>query len=101
MGSEDHEPAGGYEERLREGRTSVGLYRPRGADPQGPHAQDEVYIVRRGSGTFVRGTQRTSFGPGDAFFVGAGEVHRFDEFSPDLEVWVVFFGPRGGDAGSA
>ena len=57
MGSEDREPTAGYQERLREGRTSVGLYRPRGADPQEPHEQDEVYIVRRGSGTFVRGAR--------------------------------------------
>ena len=99
MGFEEHEPTAAYQERLRDGRTSVGLYRPRDADPQEPHEQDEVYIVRRGSGTFVLGAQRTPFGPGDVFFVGADEVHRFEEFSADLEVWVVFFGPPGGDAG--
>jgi hypothetical protein len=30
-------------------------------------------------------------------FVAAGTEHRFDEFSEDLAVWVVFHGPQGGE----
>jgi len=32
-------------------------------------------------------------------FVAAGQVHRFELFSSDFAVWVVFYGPEGGDAG--
>ena len=28
---------------------------------------------------------------------GAGGEHRFEEFSDDLVVWVIFYGPDGGD----
>jgi hypothetical protein len=29
--------------------------------------------------------------------VPAGVVHRFEDFSDDLAVWVVFYGPEGGE----
>jgi hypothetical protein len=29
--------------------------------------------------------------------VPAGVVHRFEEFTEDLVVWVVFYGPEGGE----
>ncbi len=73
------------------------LYAPRGADPQTPHTRDEVYVVVSGSGLFVRGERREGFGPGDLLFVPAGLVHRFEEFSDDLVLWVVFYGPEGGE----
>ncbi len=41
------------------------------------------------------------FGPGDLLFVPAGVVHRFEEFTDDLVVWVVFYGPPGGEASGA
>jgi hypothetical protein len=31
-------------------------------------------------------------------FVSAGVVHRFEDFSDDLETWVVFYGTKGGEA---
>ena len=31
-------------------------------------------------------------------FVPAGQVHRFEDFSADFVVWVVFYGPEGGEA---
>jgi hypothetical protein len=37
------------------------------------------------------------FGPGDALFAAAGEVHRFEDFTEDLLGWVVFYGPEGGE----
>ena len=37
------------------------------------------------------------FGPGDCLFAAAGEVHRFEQFSDDLAVWVFFYGPEGGE----
>jgi mannose-6-phosphate isomerase-like protein (cupin superfamily) len=77
----------------------LGLYAPRGTDPQSPHTQDEVYVVVAGTGEFVRGSEAVSFGPGDALFVPAGLEHRFANFSDDFSAWVVFYGPEGGEAG--
>lgn len=80
------------------GSLELRWYAPRGEDPQGPHEQDEVYVVVTGSGWFRRGAERLSFGPGDAIFVPAHVPHRFEDFSPDLGVWVMFYGPGGGEA---
>ena len=74
------------------------LYAPRGYDPQKPHTRDEVYIVVSGSGTFVAGQKRHPFGPGDLLFVPANVAHRFEGFSDDLTLWVLFYGPEGGEA---
>ena len=82
---------------LRHGTMSVKLFAPRGTDRQSPHAQDEVYFVIAGSGTFVLDGQRHPFNPGTAFFVPAGIVRRFEAFTPDFVTWVVFWGPEGGE----
>jgi hypothetical protein len=34
-------------------------------------------------------------------FVPAGVEHRFEDFSDDFAVWVVFWGPDGGEGGEA
>ncbi len=83
---------------LEHGTLEVGLYAPRGQDPQTPHTRDELYVVMRGSGRFLNGDQRIEFGPGDVLFVPAGREHRFEQFSDDLALWVVFYGPEGGEA---
>ena len=80
-----------------QGTHEVEIYRPRGVDPQQPHAKDELYVVISGTGSFVHGASRTPFGPGDALFVRAGIVHRFEDFSPDFATWVFFYGPEGGE----
>ena len=89
--------AGEYREVLRHCTMSVGLYTPQEVDKQSPHNQDEVYIVASGTGIFSMGSERTECGPGDTFFVGAGARHCFEEFSDDLAVWVIFYGPEGGE----
>lgn len=86
-----------FEELLTHGSLRVGLYAPRGEDPQQPHDQDEVYVVLSGQGTFVNGESRSPFASGDVLFVPAGVTHRFVDFTDDLYVWVVFYGPRGGE----
>jgi len=55
-------------------------------------------FVAQGSGSFVNGSDRHSFATGDVLFVPAGVVHRFEDFTADLSVWVVFYGPEGGEA---
>ena len=80
------------------GTLLVKIYAPRGHDPQQPHTRDELYVVAAGAGQFVNGETRHEFGPGDVLFVPAGVVHRFEDFSDDLAVWVMFYGPEGGEA---
>lgn len=77
------------------------LYAPRGRDPQKPHTRDELYVVIAGRGMFFCDGARTAFETGDALFAPAGAVHRFEDFSDDLAVWVMFYGPEGGEAAPA
>jgi len=82
---------------MAHGTLEVEIYAPRGTDPQTPHTKDELYVVMSGTGTFVRGDDQTPFGPGDVLFVPAGMVHRFEGFTDDFAVWVIFWGPEGGE----
>lgn len=75
----------------------VEIYAPRGTDPQPPHTRDEAYFVAAGTGEYVCGETRTTFGPTDLLFAAAGVSHRFENFTDDLIVWVVFYGPEGGE----
>jgi mannose-6-phosphate isomerase-like protein (cupin superfamily) len=81
------------------GRSSldVKLSRPLPPSQQTPHAQDEVHVIIRGGGIVLHEGRRESFEAGDCLFVAAGTEHRFDDFSEDLAVWVVFYGPTGGE----
>ena len=83
---------------LEHGSLVVEIYAPRGHDPQTPHTRDEVYIVISGSGYFVNGATREPFNTGDLLFVPAAVPHRFEDFTDDLTVWVIFYGPEGGEA---
>jgi mannose-6-phosphate isomerase-like protein (cupin superfamily) len=85
---------------LEHGQLVVEIYAPRRVDPQTPHTRDEVYIVIEGSGTFLNGESRQPFAQGDLLFVPAGIEHRFENFTDDLVVWVIFYGPEGGEAAS-
>lgn len=82
---------------LEYGSLVVEIYAPRGVDTQMPHTRDEVYVVISGSGHFVNGESREPFGAGDFLFVPAGVTHRFEDFTDDLTVWVIFYGPEGGE----
>ena len=83
--------------RFQHGSLSVEIYAPRGTDPQKPHTRDEVYFVAAGTGDYVCGDTRQSFGLTDLLFAAAGVVHRFENFTDDLTVWVLFYGPEGGE----
>jgi mannose-6-phosphate isomerase-like protein (cupin superfamily) len=83
---------------LKHGSMELRWYAPKDHDAQTPHAQDEIYVVAAGRGWFVRDQDRVAFRTGDALFAPAGVPHRFDNFTPDLALWVIFYGPAGGEA---
>jgi mannose-6-phosphate isomerase-like protein (cupin superfamily) len=80
------------------GSLVVEIFAPRDVDTQQPHLRDEVYIVMRGSGEFLNGEARQQIGAGDFLFVPAGMAHRFENFTDDLVLWVIFYGPDGGES---
>jgi mannose-6-phosphate isomerase-like protein (cupin superfamily) len=82
---------------LTHGSLLVKVYAPRGSDPQQPHRRDEIYVVARGHGEFVCDAERKIFRESDLLFVPAGKTHRFENFSDNLAVWVIFYGPEGGE----
>jgi mannose-6-phosphate isomerase-like protein (cupin superfamily) len=82
---------------LQRATLDVKLGTPARPNEQTPHEQDEVYIVVRGQGVLFHDGRRDPFGPGDFLFVSAAIEHRFENFSDDLLVWRVFYGPKGGE----
>ena len=79
------------------------MYQPTGVDRQSPHERDEIYVVARGTATFLDGDDAGAHttrdvGPGTVVFVPAGRTHRFIGLSDDVAVWVFFYGPPGGEA---
>ena len=83
---------------FKHGSLAVELYTPIGHDPQKPHTRDEIYFVTRGKGFFFDGEKRQPVEPGSFLFVPAGQAHHFENFSSDFVVWVVFYGPEGGES---
>ena len=83
---------------LQRGTLNVKLSCPVRPNQQTPHTQDEVYVIIRGRGVLIHDGTRDAFGSGDLLFVPAGTEHHFEDFTDDLAVWVVFFGPQGGEA---
>lgn len=76
-----------------DGDLEIRLYAPKGDDPQTPHDRDELYIVASGNGRFRVGDRVDAVAPGALLYAAAHEVHRFEDFSDDFAVWVVFYGP--------
>jgi len=93
-------PPGGHAVTLLErGTLKLKLSLPVHPNEQSPHRQDEIYVIVRGSGVLVHDGRRDSFEAGDLMFIAAGTEHHFENFTDDLAVWVVFYGPEGGEAG--
>jgi mannose-6-phosphate isomerase-like protein (cupin superfamily) len=91
-------PAGEHSVSLMQrGTLEVKLSLPVIPNRQTPHAQDEVYVIVRGRGILFHDGKRDPFESGDLLFVAAGSEHHFEDFTEDLAVWVVFYGPRGGE----
>lgn len=87
---------GAYLQFLRERNMSVGLYALNAgdADPQGPHAEDDVYVVVSGRAAITVGAETTEVARGSVVYVPAGVQHRFHHISEDLRVLVVFSPPE-------
>lgn len=85
-----------YLEFLRVPAMSAGVYAlpAGGADPQKPHAEDELYVVVTGRATVWAGEESRRVGPGSVIYVPAEMPHRFTDVSEDLEVVVVFAPPE-------
>lgn len=86
-----------YLEFLRVPALSAGLYvlDAGGVDPQGPHGEDEIYVVLEGRATIRVGGEDRAVGPGSIVYVPAGTDHRFHAIEERLTVLVVF-GPAEG-----
>ena len=83
--------------QFRHGTLEVKFSAPLAPNDQIPHTQDELYCVVRGHGYLWHDGKRDPCGPGDLLFVSAGTEHHFEEFSEDFRVWVIYYGPDGGE----
>ena len=91
-------PAGEHAASLLErGTLKVKLSCPVPPNRQSPHEQDELYVIMQGHGVLVHDSRRDVVELGDLCFVAAGTEHHFEDFSEDLAVWVIFYGPMGGE----
>jgi len=94
-------PAGEHAAGLLERATlKVKLSCPVPPNQQSPHEQDELYVIMQGHGILVHDDRLDAVGPGDLCFIAAGTEHHFEDFSEDLAVWVIFYGPTGGEIAS-
>jgi mannose-6-phosphate isomerase-like protein (cupin superfamily) len=83
-----------YLEFLRRDSMSCGLYvlEAGATDPQGPHREDEVYVVLGGRGRLLVDGEDRPVGPGSVVFVARTVPHRFHDVTERLSV-LVFFAP--------
>src|SRR5262245_28384783 len=82
---------------MQQGTVRALLSLPVSPNRQTPHEQDEIYVIARGRGVLFHDGRRDSFQAGDLIFVAAGTEHWCEDFTQDLAVWVVFYGPPGGE----
>jgi mannose-6-phosphate isomerase-like protein (cupin superfamily) len=83
-----------YLEFLRRDSLSCGLYvlEPGADDPQGPHQEDEVYVVLTGRARLTVAGRDQPVGPGSVVFVARTVPHRFTDVTERLSA-LVFFAP--------
>lgn len=89
-------PATPYEEVVRSGSLSAGVYvlPAGGRDMQLPHTEDEVYVVLAGEAVLEVAGERTAVSRGSVAYVPARAVHRFTGITSELRVAVVFAPPE-------
>jgi mannose-6-phosphate isomerase-like protein (cupin superfamily) len=86
-----------YLEFDRQPGLSTGIYELRAGveDPQGPHGEDEIYVVIHGRAVVELAGRRTSIQPGSIICVPRATQHRFVEVQEDLQLVVIFGPPEG------
>lgn len=82
---------------LQRGTVDVALSMPTSPVHQTPHAQDEIYVIIRGTATAMHDGKRETCAAGDLVFIAAGIEHQFEDTSEDFAVWRIFYGPDGGE----
>ncbi len=82
---------------MKHGSMTIEYFAPKELDTQTQHKQDEIYIIITGHSTFYRNGERILCKKNDVLFVPAGMDHHFEDFSNDFAVWVIFYGPDGGE----
>ena len=84
-------------EFLSGARLSGALYRlPAGArDLQGPHLEDEVYVVLGGRARLRVGAEEREVGPGLILFIRADARHSFVDIQEDLTLLALFSASEG------
>ncbi len=80
-----------FTDAFSKGDFELEFFAPHGIDHQTPHEKDEIYVIVRGNGAFVKENERIEFKTGDVLFVEAGVEHHFENFSDDFATWVIFF----------
>jgi mannose-6-phosphate isomerase-like protein (cupin superfamily) len=83
-------------EFLRGGRLSGAIYRlPAGAnDLQGPHLEDEIYVVLEGRARLRVGSEERDVHPGQVLFIRANARHAFVDIREDLTLLAMFSAPE-------
>ncbi|MFQ5698452.1 MAG: cupin domain-containing protein [Myxococcota bacterium] len=87
-----------YLEFLRVPSLSCGIYSLAAGskDLQGPHDEDEVYLVLSGRAVLRMNGEERSVEPGSVLYVPASSEHHFVEIEEDVTLLVFF--ASGGDA---
>lgn len=81
-----------YNEFLRVPALCSGIYSLEAGskDLQGPHDEDEVYVVIKGRGHLKIGDRDVAVGPGSILYIEASSDHSFFEITEDLTLLVFF-----------
>jgi mannose-6-phosphate isomerase-like protein (cupin superfamily) len=81
-----------YHEFLSVPDLSGGLYvlEAGATDPQSPHTEDELYVVRSGRARITVGDEEREVTAGSVVFVAARVPHRFHDIEERLVILVVF-----------
>ncbi|RUO34863.1 cupin domain-containing protein [Aliidiomarina soli] len=85
-------------EAYKRGSMSLIYFAPEGHDYQTPHDQDELYFVIEGAGQIEIEGVIHPFKRGSSIFVAAGQQHQFIGELSGMKMWVVFWGPKGGES---
>ncbi len=86
-------------EHFHTAHLSVGTYSipAGGVDDQGPHSEEEIYVVVSGRATLEADGQQVRVATGSVVFVDAHVPHRFVRIEEDLTVLVFFSPPYSGN----